>query len=118
MPSIHQDFQTIQKLAEDVQHSDDFETALASFQSFSESLRAWLLDNFRSRKIKELAFRIPAIESESSPSIWSRLSGGGGIGMYKEYKRREEARARVRETASLFRAIYPLVCDEMDEGLV
>lgn len=119
MANLHQDFQTLQKLAEAVQQNDDFEAALSSFLRFSGDMRAWVLGNFSNRRIQELARRIPDIEYEGGkPSLWSRLSGGGGIGMYKDFRKREEARAQVRETAKLFRAIYPLVCDEMDEGLV
>ncbi|MCB0570508.1 MAG: hypothetical protein KDC66_12115 [Phaeodactylibacter sp.] len=118
MPSFHQDFQTIQVLADEVQNSDDFESALANFLRFSGEMRAWLADNFYSSRIKGLVNQMPEIEYDSQPSLWSKLSGGGGIGMYKNFRKREDARLRVRETAKLFRAIYPLACDEMDSGLV
>ena len=109
-------FEDIQILADRIEQGDHFESDLQMFARFSEDMRNWLLDNFDDPMIVERARKIPHIDFEKSKtSLWDVLPGGGGISMFKSYKKKNEAKEKVKEAARLFSSIQFLLKNHFED---
>jgi hypothetical protein len=103
-------FEDIQILADRIEQGNNFDADLEMFARFSADMRRWLLQHFDDPMIVERAQQIPPIEFEKSrPSVWDMLPGGGGISMFKSYKKKNELKEKVKEAARLFASIQFLL---------
>lgn len=115
MSDLNQPFQDLQVLARRVIEGDNFEIDLEIFTEFAGSLRMWVLDNFDSYRIRQLARSIPEIEyNPKRGGLWNAL-GASGINMYKQHQEREKVKAQVREMARVFAAVSRLIDEESDD---
>ncbi|HMQ48170.1 MAG TPA: hypothetical protein PKA00_12320 [Saprospiraceae bacterium] len=116
MKLTHRQFQDIQTLASRVLEGDHFDTDIETFSRFSEQFRHWIYDFTDDYRVVERLEKIPFIEvQKEQSSFWDAVPGISPFRMYNKYRDREGIKAKVKEAASLFNAIYFLLQDELDE---